>query len=267
MSSTLISLSHAGGQGKTTVAQLLYIWANANKAEGQYKLASADFKDDTGRSKIGKLYPNKVEEFGTGAELSAVRTENDANASIRYWDKFGNIFLVGGYVVDIGANVIKSIFEWAGDRRLATILARRNAPKIEVFCVCKAEKHAADDVHRLMRLFAQGHALRPQSIHVVMNEAAGPFGGMKLQEGLHDAFPDMRLNFIKLPKCQSEIWAPMERFGVSIERALEMSEDEVSEILDVDTWTASAGLAELRSWFDASSQSFKEAGAFGKSKA
>ncbi|MFZ2109747.1 MAG: hypothetical protein WAV18_30965, partial [Roseiarcus sp.] len=111
----LISVAHAGGQGKTTLAQLLYIWSRL--AGGQYKLAAADFLDDTGLSKIGKLYPGKVEEFGTGANLTAVRSENNPNASVRYWDKFGNIFLTGGYVIDIGANVVKSIFEWAEDRR------------------------------------------------------------------------------------------------------------------------------------------------------
>lgn len=267
MPNTLISVSHAGGQGKTTLAQLLYIWANANKTANQYKLASADYRDDSGRSKIGKLYPGKVEEFGTGAELSAVRSENNPNAPLRYWDKFGNVFLSGGYVVDIGANVIQGILEWAQDRRLITILTRKNAPKIEVFCVCKAEKHAADGIHKLVRLFLEGQAIRPHDIHIVLNEAAGPFGDMKLEESLRAEHPDARFNMIELPKCQSEIWTPMERSGISIERALEMSEDEICEAMDVDIWTASAGLAELQHWFDTSFEGFKAAGVFGRAKA
>ena len=254
----MISVAHAGGQGKTTLAQLLFIWGK--QAGGHFRLAAADFLDESGRSKIGKLYPNKVLEFGTGANLTAVRSENNMNASVRYWDELGNLFLTGGYILDVGANVVKSVIEWAEDRRLSTVLARKGAPKFDIFCICKAEKHATDDVQRLVHLIGQGNALRPRHIYIVLNEAAGNFGAMGLQERLVAANKDLNLNFVRLPRCQSEIWAPMERFGVSVERALDMSEDEISQALDVDIWTASAGLAELKSWFDASHAEFKSAG-------
>jgi hypothetical protein len=258
----MISVAHAGGQGKTTLAQLLYIWGS--QAGGQFKLAAADFLDESGRSKIGKLYPGKVLEFGTGANLTAVRSENNMNASVRYWDELGNLFLTGGYILDVGANIVKSVFEWAEDRRLSTVLARKGAPKFDIFCICKAEKHATDDIQRLVRLIGQGHALRPRNIFIVLNEAAGNFGAMKLQEKLTSDNKDLSLIFARLPRCQSEIWAPMERYGVSVERALAMSEDEVSQALDVDIWTASAGLAELKNWYDASLAEFKSVGVFAK---
>jgi len=258
----MISVAHAGGQGKTTLAQLLFIWGS--QAGGQFKLAAADFLDESGRSKIGKLYPGKVLEFGTGANLTAVRSENNMNASVRYWDELGNLFLTGGYILDVGANIVKSVFEWAEDRRLSTVLARKGAPKFDIFCICKAEKHATDDIQRLVRLIGQGHALRPRNIFVVLNEAAGNFGAMKLQEKLTSDNKDLSLIFARLPRCQSEIWAPMERYGVSVERALAMSEDEISQALDVDIWTASAGLAELKNWYDASLAEFKSVGVFAK---
>jgi len=258
----MISVAHAGGQGKTTLAQLLYIWGT--HAGGSFKLAAADFLDESGRSKIGKLYPGKVLEYGTGAGLTAVRSENNMNAPVRYWDELGNLFLTGGYILDVGANVVKSVFEWAEDRRLSTVLARKGAPKFDIFCICKAEKHATDDIQRLVRMIGQGNALRPRNIYIVLNEAAGNFGAMKLQEKLTAENKDLNLIFARLPRCQSEIWAPMERFGVSVERALEMSEDEISQALDVDIWTASAGLAELKNWYDASLAEFKSVGVFAK---
>jgi hypothetical protein len=256
----MISVAHAGGQGKTTLAQLLYICGR--RSGGQFKLAAADFLDDSGRSKIGKLYPGRVMEFGTGANLTAVRSENNMNASVRYWDELGNLFLTGGHILDMGANVVKSVFEWAEDRRLSTVLARKGAPKFDIFCICKAEKHATDDVQRLVQMIGTGNALRPRHIYIVLNEAAGNFGPMGLQEKLTSANKELNLIFTRLPRCQSEIWAPMERFGVSIERALDMSEDEISQALDVDIWTASAGLAELKSWFDAAFAEFKSVGVF-----
>ena len=102
MLGNLISVAHAGGQGKTTLAQLLYIWGK--QAGGHFRLAAADFLDESGRSKIGKLYPSKVLEFGTGANLTAVRSENNMNASVRYWDELGNLFLTGGYILDVEAD-------------------------------------------------------------------------------------------------------------------------------------------------------------------
>ena len=41
--STVVSVAHAGGQGKTTVAQMLYL--AAKKAGLGYKMVSADFVD------------------------------------------------------------------------------------------------------------------------------------------------------------------------------------------------------------------------------
>ena len=184
------------------------------------------------------------------------------NASVRYWDELGNLFLTGGYILDVGANVVKSVFEWAEDRRLTTVLARKGGPKFDIFCVCKAEKHAIDDIQRLVFMIGQGNALQPRNIYVVLNEAAGNFGSMGLEEKLVSADKDLNLTFVRLPRCQSEIWAPMERFGISVERALDMSEDEISQALDVDIWTASAGLAELKSWFEAARAEFKSVGVF-----
>ena len=43
-----------------------------------------------------------------------------------------------------------------------------------------------------------------------------------------------------------------------------ITHDEISQALDVDIWTASAGLAELKNWYDASLAEFKSVGVFAK---
>ena len=130
---TMVSVAHAGGQGKSTLAQLLYL---ASKRLGlNHGLVCADFLDDSGHSKLGKMYPDAVKEFGVGANLTAARTENNPNAAVRYWDKLGEVFMQGGHVVDMGANVIPQIMDWAEDRHLKKLMDKREAPKVDFFCI------------------------------------------------------------------------------------------------------------------------------------
>lgn len=256
--STLISVAHAGGQGKTTLSQLIYVATQLSSI--QYKLIAADFLDESGRSKLGKLYPDQVEEFGIGADLTAARTENNPNAALRYWDKFGAILLSGGHIVDVGANVITPILHWAHDRQLGTLLDKRRPASVEFLCICKAEKHAIDDMSSLITKLSDGRPFRNSRFIIVMNEAGGSFGRLDLQGQLRMRFPGETIDFVTLPKCQSEIWPQMEKYGVSISEALELDEEEAISKLDVDLWTASAGLAELRVWFDHAVSNLADAG-------
>ena len=246
--STLVSVAHAGGQGKTTVAQMLFL--AAKKAGFAYKMVAADFLDQNGRSKLGKLYPDKVEEYGVGAQLIAARTQNNANAAVRYWDRIGHVFLEGGHVIDVGANVIPSLIDWALDRHLASLLEKQSAPKVEFFCVCKAERHAVDDMVELVSRLAAQRPFRNSRFFIVKNEVGGSFDSLEIEKKLSQAFPNENIVYLNMPKCQSEIWPAMETKGLSIEHVLGMDEDQAVAGLDVDIWTASAGLAELRSWFD-----------------
>lgn len=246
-SPTLMSVAHAGGQGKTTMAQLLYI---ASKKHGApYRLCSADHLDEAGHSKLGKLYPKAVTEFGPGARLTLARNENNANAPLRYWDAIGPVFLEGGAIVDVGANVISGIVEWGVDRNVAALMDRKRAPGVDVFLVCKAQKHALDDMHTLIKNVVSDRPFAFNRLIVVKNEIGGPFYS-SFEEGLRNAFPQQPLHFMNLRACQAEIWPAIERHGVSLDQVANADEDELMKILDVDLWTASAGRAEIRAWID-----------------
>ena len=245
---TLVSVAHAGGQGKTTMAQMLYLASKRNTLT--YKLASADFVDESGLSKLGKLYPGKVEEYGVGAHLVAARAQNNANAAVRYWDRIGHLFLEGGSILDVGANVIPSLIDWATDRHLATLMEKQNGPRTEFFCVCKAERHAVDDMSKLIARLSQNRPFRNSRFFIVKNEVGGSFDSLDIEKKLGSTFPTENIVFVDFPKCQSEVWQAMEAKGVSIESALEFDEDQAVSVLDVDIWTASSGLTELRDWVD-----------------
>jgi hypothetical protein len=250
-----MSVAHAGGQGKTTVAQLLYI--AARKAGVPYRLFSADFVDDQGHSKLGKLYPERVTEFGTGASLTAARAANSTNAALRYWDRMGPIFLEGNAVLDVGANVVQSIVDWAQDRRLSSLMEKMNAPRIDLFCVCKAQRHALDDIAKVLRSVMEQSPFRLNRIFIVLNEVGGPFDEA-FKTSLQNQFPDSGLSFVKMPGCQSELWPAIELKGVSIEAILEADHEEVMRLLDVDLWTAVSGHAELTAWVDGFSKTLRD---------
>ena len=251
----IISAAYAGGQGKTTLAQLLYL--SARRAGYQPRLFAADFQDETGRSKIGKLYPDRVVELGTGAELIAARRENNPNAAVRYWDKAGNLFLEGNAIIDVGANVFQSLVEWGVDRNVASLMEKRNAPKIELFCVTRAQRHGLDNIANLIQQVTKSKPFRLGRIVVVQNEAGGDFSGLDMEGELRARFPEAELTFVRLPACQAEIWPALERSGVSIETVLDSDEDALTTLLGVDLWTASSGLAEIRTWFDFVNQQLK----------
>lgn len=255
-----MSVAHSGGQGKTTLAQLLYL---AGRKLGQsHSIVSTDFIDESGHSKIGKLYPDIVREMGVGASLTAARSENNPNAAIRYWDRIGQIFLDGGSIIDVGANVIPNLIEWSADRHLKKLMERKNSPRVDFFVVCKSERHSMDNVTSLIEEILQRDSFRIGRIFVVMNEVGGSFDEAALQKRVEEVAGEQFIGYLKMPKCQSEIWPAMEKNSVSIEQALAMEEDEAVDTLGVDLWTAASGLAELRTWVDFNIRTLRDAGAF-----
>lgn len=246
---TLFSVAHAGGQGKTTFAQILYLFTKRNGLD--YSLAAADFMDATHRSKFGKLYPNHVTELGIGAQINAARIENDPNAAVRYWDRVGEILLRGSTIVDLGANVITGLVDWATDRRFAQVMDRMKIPPVEFFIVARAERHGTDHVCSLVRSLTEKKIFGYPRIVIVKNEVGGSFTDTLLEDTLAQQFPDEIFTYVRMSNCTSEIWPALERHGVSIETALAFDEEQAMKELGLDIWSASSGLYELQTWSEA----------------
>lgn len=259
----VICVSHVGGQGKTTVTQLLKIIAG--RAGIPMALASADYLDATGHSKLGKLYPGTVE-FGVGASLTAARQENNANAPLRYWDRLGTLFLRDSHLLDVGVNVFDDICTWAIDRHLPSLIERRRAARIDLVCVCKAEGHSLDNLSQLIEDVLVRKPFPLRSITVVKNEVGGAFAEGEVERCLSGH--KTALNVVEVPRCFSELWVTMERKRVSIESVIDVQDDEaLCELLEVDLFTAVAGAAELRRWVDLVEQRVRMAGLFRASDA
>jgi hypothetical protein len=253
---TILSVAFAGGQGKTTVAQLLHVAATRHLQT--FELVAADSVDEAGRSKLGRLYPDRVIETGTGASLTAARAENNLNAPVRYWDHYGHMFLGGGHIMDVGANVLPALMQWAEDRRLAFLMDRASAPMTDILVVCRPEAHAVDDALRIVETLTKTRPFGNGRIFVVENEAGGPFGEIDMRRLLAQRVPGESVGVMRMTRCQSEIWPAMEARGMSIESALELSLNDLMERLGVDLWTAAAGAAELGNWVEASVAAINE---------
>jgi len=244
---TRIFCAHAGGQGKTTVAQVVYAAVAAKDIE--LKLAAADFIDQTGSSKLGRLFPGLVDELGTGPSVSLAKDSNDLNANIRYWDAFGPLLLKGGHIIDMGANVIDQVLRWGQIRQAPKLLTARSAPAIDVFLVCKAEQRAVDDMSDLVRRFSSQVSFPLDKIFIVLNEQGGSFEGLDIRAKLARIATNVNIEFITVPRCASELWIPMEQSYSSVQRVLALNEDDIVKELGVDFWAANSGIDDLKSWF------------------
>ncbi|MEM6614912.1 MAG: hypothetical protein AAGA88_13215 [Pseudomonadota bacterium] len=242
----VMCVSYAGGQGKTTMAQALYTILKRNGLD--YGLVSADFIDDSGHSKLGKLFPGVTDEYGIGAELTAARHSNNPNAPLRYWDKFGYILLKGGHIIDIGANVFPSLSTWSLDRSIYKILEKKNAPALDLFAVTKAEQHSVQNLKQLIKTITSEQILRLNRIVIVRNEAAGSFDGISFDDIQKEV--DAEFVFLDVPRCYSEIWEELEKKMVPFDSILDKDEDEIVSLLDVDVFTAASGKSQIEEWLD-----------------
>lgn len=245
---SIICAARSGGQGKTTVAQLIHTVCQRNNIP--HSLYSADFLGRDARSKLGKLYPGRVTELGIGATFQDVKASDDMNQSIRYWDRLGDVLVEGGAVIDLGANVIDRVLDWAEQRHAASVLQKRGAPGIDACVVCKSTMHSVDQAVSLADTFLEGRLFPLGRVFVIINEADGKVLTDPAREKLRALAAHPEVDIIRLPFCDSEVWRLTELNEEPLFEALEWDPDELVDRYDIDIWEATSGLAEMRAWFE-----------------
>jgi hypothetical protein len=254
---SVICCSHAGGQGKTTVSQLVHVLSK--EAQQPLSIVAADFRDETGKSKIGRMYDGAVREMGIGPDVELARTQNDLNASLKYWDQLGAALMKGGIVLDMGANVIDQVLDWGSARHAVQLLERRSAPPIEVLLVCRAEKRALDDLSDLVMRFGSRKSLPVSRIVVVKNEYAGDFSALDIESSLSKIKVDCEIDYVTMPRCTSEMWPAMEANYLSINDALNLTPEEAVEKLGIDLWASYSAVDDLKAWYDTMAKTMRKA--------
>lgn len=245
---TIMCVARSGGQGKTTVAQLVHV---IGQRSGLHRrLYSADFLVSRQSSKLGRLYPDRVTELGIGASYDQQRDSQDPNHSIRYWDRLGEVLAEGDALIDLGANVIDRILEWARQRQAATVLKKRGAPLTDVCVICKSTMHSVDQAVSLARTFIDEEPWPIGKVVIVINEAEGKVLTDPARSKLLQLREHPKIDFVRLPFCDSDVWRLTELQQFSLAEALEWDPDDLVDRFDLDIWDATSGMAEMRAWVD-----------------
>ncbi|MBF0394141.1 MAG: hypothetical protein HQL38_15795 [Alphaproteobacteria bacterium] len=258
MKRTIIVSNRTGGQGKTLTASMI---ALGHQLGGEtLGLVAVDTVNEGATSKLGKLHSD-VLEFRIGAGLADIK-KNSA-AALAHWDKLGALLLQGGVLLDLGANVVHALWEWAAARNASQVFVRRAAPPICLVVPARAQSQAIEDAVTLLRLsFDDEHILPIAERVLILNEAGGGFEKFGTNEDfktLH-AMKKKGLKIIRMPRCTSEIWAQTERLNIGLAEAIQFAPEVIEERFGLDPFAASGALADLLGWTKESLDELARAG-------
>lgn len=260
MGPSVIVANRTGGQGKTLVAQLI---ALAYELAGlPIDLASADTSAGQNSSKLGKFYRGSVQELGIGADLDSVRL--DGSRAVAHWDRIGSLLLTGNVVIDLGANIVDQIWEWARSRNAHSVLKESHAPPITLVVPIRAQAQALEDALTLLeRSISETRALPIARRVLILNEASGDFE----RYGTHNDFERLQamklnadLKIVRLPLCRSEIWPAIERHYLPLRGLIQLSTETYAKEFHLDLFAASGARTDLMDWLTEAIDGFRAVG-------
>lgn len=260
MDCTVLVTNLTGGQGKTMSSQIINIgFLDAGRRP---RLAAADTFGDDRTSKLGRLHPGLVEELGIGVRLTDIR--DDAGAAIRYWDRFGQVLLRGGYIVDVGANVAPFIFDWAYARNAGRILRQQKAPPIILVVPMRPQAKAVEDALNILERSINDPDMLPISRRVlIQNESGGTFANFGSNEDylrLEHLTLHHGLRIARMRHCHSDLWPIAERLYIPILDLLDADLEVLQRDYGLDLFAASGAQADLVAWLNETLTEFREIG-------
>ena len=256
---SIICANRTGGQGKSLVAQLVALGYDYS-AKPLRKVA-ADIVDDGDISKFGRFFPGQVTELKIGATIQELR--DDERAALREGDRVGEQIVKGDCVIDLGANVVDSVWQWANARSAGAVLEKRGieAPVLVVPCTSNGQA-VADAVALLEKSFKQTDDLPISARFLVLNERDGNFDKYTDDDAFSkiEAMTKKGLKLVRLRKCRSEVWPEIERKFIPFAELAEMESDDFEKRFDLSVFAASGAHSDLLEWLKESIESFREAG-------
>lgn len=254
--------NETGGQGKTLVSALLAsLW---RERFPDFVLAAADTMDDSGMaSKFGRWLPG-VADFGTGPRTDMIQA--DREAALAYWERVGDLLISkrrgdGGALIDLGANVIGAVFEWAKSNAVPEMFDPTTS--IELVLPVTAASTSLKDARSVLGYLDAG-CIPVGKVFLVENEFLGSFSDV-------EALPDYKFvrgfaersggGCVRLPRCDSKALGLFEQAHVNLVEGRAMDFRDILKMAPKTTGFAatrwSKGYAE---WFDACVSSFEKVG-------
>lgn len=246
--------NRTGGQGKTLISQLIHCgYAYSGRPIGA---VSADSSDAGVSSKLGRILGD-VQELGIGANISSVM-ENQHEA-VRYWDELGDRLFDGNCVIDLGANILPLIFQWAAQRNAGRVL--RGNPIALVIPVTAQAQSLADAVEMLQA--SRESELPISNRFIVLNEYHGSFDRLLDNPdyaAITKAVRSHPTTVIKLPKAKVEVWDQIEAKNLSFEKLGRMAHTDWAAEFKVNRFAASGSDIAYINWVRGALEAFEAAG-------
>lgn len=259
MTETIIVAARTGGQGKTLVSQLIAFGLEI--AAQPARIVAIDSTGDDSCSKLAKFL-DQVEDVQIAPDLA--NQKRDPRSGLSHWDQIGERLMAGGALIDVGANVIWQLLDWAELRHAAEVLRRRGAPPITLVVPTRAQAQAVEDALALLeRVTGSRNGLPVAQTILVLNEASGPFnayGSSADFQRLTALKESHGLKITRISACHSEIWPAVERHFISFKAAVALTTDELESRFGLGPFAAAGAHAELLEWLNESLANLRAVG-------
>ena len=260
----IIVATRTGGQGKSLIAHLLA--AELRRLDPDYRVLCADSlevieRGKPGVSKLGRAVLGTIE-IGPGP--SAAELQANPQLASEYWDTIASLMVDctgAGLLIDVGANVIDAILEWAALADLAAVLDGAVAVDLVVPVVATAKSIA--DARDVIQRARQSGGFPLQTVTLVENCWLGPFGGLAQDtdyRALHRLVREAQGQVVVMPRCGSEILNMVERSHRFLGDVGGWDFPRVAEAFGWSAVKASRETKMFRQWLEACRLAFGEAG-------
>lgn len=259
---TILVGNRTGGQGKTLIAQLLHYGFGLSQHD--MKVVTADSSDKSGdASKLGQILKNqgvKVEELGIGARMESIKA--DPKQAVAYWDKIGGHLKGGSTIIDLGANILPMIFDWADQRKARRVLEHS---KIHLVVPVTAQRQSLNDAVQMIKLsLAAADCQIPFTERfVVYNSYHGPFKDLARSPEMDALLRFQDANQIKcvdLARCASEVWDQVELNFTPLSKLAALDHVGYQSAFGLDEFAASGAHVDFVGWLDSTMAAFRKVG-------
>jgi hypothetical protein len=265
---SIIVATRTGGPGKTLVSQVLhFIFKECGKP---LTVMAADTSGDNGsatKSKLARFLEAEdvVEELGIGATIHSIRSNTDA--MLKYWEPLGQGLAEGNILVDLGANVLPAIWDWAIEIDAGRVL--QEAPPIWLVIPVTAQAQSLSDACDLIRLAEAKQKYLPVARYVVVfNEHEGKFDRVSdtaEYQNLLKLISAVEASTVRLEKCKTSVWQKMQADWISLKAMRNLTYRDYSSRFGLSSFMGSAAEKDFVGWLFSTAKAFQVASLYPKS--